>query len=217
MKRIRVLLADDHTLIRAGIRVLLERANEIEVVAEAGDGYEALELTRRHKPDLVLLDIAMPGLSGLEVLEAIRGEFPFLRVIILSVHDTEEYARKAMRAGAAGYLPKRAASSELEVAIRMVAQGDEYISPAISGRVRIHRNQTRPKERNLNVELTPRQQDVLRMVANGLSTKQIAEELGISGKTVESHRTLLMDRLNIHDIAGLVRYAIKTGLVEVDR
>ncbi len=217
MKRIRVLLADDHTLIRAGIRVLLERADEIEVVGEAGDGYEVLELTRRHKPDLVLLDIAMPKLSGLEVLERIREEFPSLRVIILSVHDTEEYARKALRAGAAGYLPKRAASSELEVAIKKVARGEEYVSPAISGRVGIDHDQVSSKERNLDAELTPRQNDVLRMIADGLSTKKIAEVLGISAKTVESHRALLMDRLNIHDIAGLVRYAIRIGLVEVDR
>ena len=217
MKRIRVLLADDHTLIRAGIRALLERAEEIEVVGEAGDGYEVLELTRRHKPDLVLLDIAMPKLSGFEVLERIRIEFPSLRVIILSVHDTEEYARKALRAGAAGYLPKRAASSELELAVKQVARGEEYVSPAISGRVEIDRDQAMPKNRVLNAELTPRQHGVLRMIAEGLSTKQMAEVLGISAKTVETHRALLMDRLNIHDVAGLVRYAIKIGLVEVDR
>lgn len=217
MKRIRVLLADDHTLIRAGIRVLLEKAADIEVVGEAGDGYEALELTRRYRPDLVLLDIAMPKLSGLEVLERIREEFPSLRVIILSVHDTEEYARKALRAGAAGYLPKRAASSELEVAIKQVARGEEYVSPAISGRVGIDGEGATSKERNLNAELTPRQHDVLKMIADGLSTKQIAEALGISAKTVESHRASLMDRLNIHDIAGLVRYSIKIGLIEVDR
>ena len=138
-------------------------------------------------------------------------------MIILSVHDTDEYARKALRAGAAGYLPKRAASSELEVAIKQVASGEEYVSPAISGRDGIDRGPAMSKKRHLNAELTPRQHGVLRMIAEGLSTKQIAEVLGISAKTVETHRALLMDRLDIHDVPGLVRYAIKIGLIEVDR
>ena len=216
VKPIRVILADDHTLVRAGIRALLERGNEIEVVGEAGDGYEALELIRRQTPDLVLLDMVMPRISGLEVLERIKHDFPSIRVIILSVHENEEYAIRAFKGGAAGYIPKKAASGELVEAIKKVMRGEEYISPEISRRAGSGYGSGLARDVNPTKELTPRQRDVLKMIAEGLSTKQIAKAMNISAKTVETHRALLMDRLNIHDVANLVRYAIKIGLIEVE-
>lgn len=222
MNRIRVLLADDHTLVRAGIRALLERTDEIEVVGEAGDGYEALDLIRRQRPELVLLDMMMPGLGGLEVLKRIKEDSPSTRVIILSVHDAEEYAVSALRGGAVGYLPKKAAIGELEEAIDRVMRGEEYVSHEISGGTGLDYksgttgDRRMTGDRRITTELTPRQRDVLRMIAEGQSTKEIAEVMNISAKTVETHRALLMDRLNIHDVAGLVRYAIKMGIVTIE-
>ncbi len=216
VNRIRVILADDHTLVRAGIRALLERAEEIEVVGEAGDGYEALELIRQQTPDLVLLDMVMPGVSGLDVLKRIKQDFPSTRVIILSVHETEEYALRAFQGGAAGYISKKAASGELVEAIIKVMRGEEYIAPEISGRTSPGYGSSAPRDGNPIKELTPRQRDVLKMIAEGFSTKQIAKVMNISAKTVETHRALLMERLNIHDVAGLVRYAIKIGLIEIE-
>ncbi|MFN2491920.1 MAG: response regulator [Pyrinomonadaceae bacterium] len=215
MKRIRVVLADDHTLVRAGIRALLERAENIEVVGEATDGHEALELISRQTPDLVLLGMVMPGLSGFEVLSNIKANVPSIRVIILSVHETEEFALTALKRGAVGYLPKKAASSELVEAIKKVMADEIYISPEISGRATTIEGGSTPELKPTR-ELTPRQRDVLKMIAEGLSTKQIAKVMNISAKTVETHRALLMDRLNIHDVAGLVRYAIRIGLIEVE-
>lgn len=210
----RVLLADDHALVRAGIRALLDQTEDIEVVAEAGDGLETIELVKQHQPDLVLLDITMPGATGLEVLERLGKEFPSLKVIILTIHDNPAYAVGAIRAGAHGYLPKKAASDELVRAIRAVMQGETYLSPEISKDALADYKSTVSDEGRTE-ELTPRQIDVLRMIAEGYSTKEIARGLNISAKTVETHRALLMQRLNIHDVAGLVRYAIKTGLVKM--
>lgn len=210
----RVLLADDHALVRAGIRALLDQTEDIKVVAEAGDGLETIELAKQHQPDLVLLDITMPGATGLEVLEKLGKEFPSLKVIILTIHDNPAYAVGAIRAGAHGYLPKKAASDELVRAIRAVMHGETYLSPEISKDALADYKSTVSDEGRTE-ELTPRQIDVLRMIAEGYSTKEIARGLNISAKTVETHRALLMQRLNIHDVAGLVRYAIKTGLVKM--
>jgi DNA-binding NarL/FixJ family response regulator len=212
---LRVVLADDHALVRAGIRALLERIQGVEVLAEAGDGLHALELIRDLQPNIVLLDIAMPGLSGLKVLRKVTANFPKIRVIILTVHETEEYAVHALRSGAAGFLPKSAASAELELALKTVARGELYLSPEISKRsVKDQLQSTDAKP--AVAELTPRQREVLTMIANGQSTKDIALTLDISAKTVETHRAQLMERLQIHDVAGLVRFAIKTGLVKID-
>jgi DNA-binding NarL/FixJ family response regulator len=208
-RRLRVLLADDHALVRAGIRALLERIRYVEVIAEAGDGPEALELIRTLRPDIVLLDIAMPGLSGLEVLRQVASRHSEMCVIVLTVHENEEYAEHALRAGARGFLPKSAASAELELAIRTVARGELYLSPEISH----HAAQTQAKPA---AKLTPRQLEVLALIADGKSTKDIARALSISTKTVETHRAQLMERLQIYDVAGLVRYAIRTGLVKID-
>jgi DNA-binding NarL/FixJ family response regulator len=214
VKRIQVLLADDHALVRAGIRALLERNRNVEVVGEAGDGLQALELIDRLAPDVLLLDLTMPGLSGFEVLKETRERFPNVNTIVLSVHDSEEYAFHAFRSGAVGYLPKSAASAELEVAIERVVSGEKYLSPTIAPNTSFEF----PAASDDNIpELTPRQVEVLTLVAQGLSTRDIAHALTISVKTVETHRAQLMQRLNIHDVAGLVRYAIKKGLVNVDK
>jgi DNA-binding NarL/FixJ family response regulator len=214
MKPTRVLLADDHTLIRAGISALLERMEHVEIVGEAADGRRAMRLIQDLVPDVVLLDLQMPGLSGFEVLQQTTKNFPNVKIIVLSVHDTQEYAQRAVRSGAAGYLPKSAASTELELAIDQVMRGERYLSPTIAQRVSYEpagqAGQTAP------LDLTPRQQEVLTLVTQGYSTKDIARNLGISVKTVETHRAQLMERLGIHDVAGLVRYAIRTGLVRLD-
>jgi DNA-binding NarL/FixJ family response regulator len=215
MRAIRVLLADDHALVRAGLRKLLESLSGVEVVAEAGDGREALALVASKNPDLVLLDITMPGLNGLEAAERIGREHPGTRVILLSMHASEEHVLRALRAGAAGYLPKDAALGELELAINAVRKGETYLSPAVSRHVSdyVRRTgaETEPRE-----SLTPRQREILQLIAEGQSTKRIAGTLGVSVKTVETHRSQLMEKLDIHDVAGLVRYAIRIGLVSPD-
>ena len=214
MKPIQVVLADDHALIRAGIRALLERIDRVEVVGEASDGLEALELIQELEPDVVLLDLTMPGLSGFEVLKETRERFPNVNMIVLSVHDSEEYAFHALHSGAVGYLPKSAASTELELAINRVVRGERYLSPSIAPEASLESFETGPEAVS---DLTPRQLEVLTLISEGSSTKLIARALNISIKTVESHRSQLMERLNIHDVAGLTRYAIKKGLVKIDQ
>lgn len=212
MPPIRVLLAEDHELVRSGIRALLQRVEGIEVVAEAGDGREALKLVATHHPDVVLLDITMPELNGLEVTTRLAKQHPHTRTLIVSMHRDEEYVAQALRAGAAGYLLKDSGSSELELAVRAVARGDRYLSPAISGAV-IEGYVERPGERGPMERLSPRQREVLQLVAEGSTTKQAAQRLGLSPKTVEAHRTALMKRVGVHDLASLVRYAVRSGIV----
>jgi DNA-binding NarL/FixJ family response regulator len=216
VKKIRVLLADDHALVRAGIRALLERDELMEVVGEAGDGHGTLELIEKLQPDVVLLDLAMPQLGGFEVLKATSRKFPQIHVIVLTVHDEEEYAFQALRAGAAGYLPKSAASAELRLAIEHVMGGKKYLSPTVEQKAAFELSRNTLEGRPPLSELTPRQREVLTLIAEGHSTKDIARALNISVKTVETHRAQLMDRLDIHDIASLVRYAIKMGLVSME-
>jgi DNA-binding NarL/FixJ family response regulator len=191
----------------------LEKMTGIEVVAEVGDGREALEVTREKLPDLVLMDIAMPGLNGLETLARITKEFSGVKVIILSMHVNEEYVMRALRAGASGYLVKDAAAAELELAVRAVTRGDTYLSPRISKGVIGSYLERLGSDRSTKEELTPRQREILQLIAEGKSTKEIAFLLKVSAKTVEAHRALLMTRLGIYDVVGLVRYAMRTGLV----
>ena len=212
---IRVMLADDHALVRAGIRSLLNAMADVAVVGEAASGEEALELAAREQPDVVLMDIAMKGITGLETAALMRERFPAVRVVILSMHSGEEYVLQALRAGAAGYLLKDAATGELELALRSVMRGESWLSPAVSRQVvegYVHRSggDAAPEV------LTARQREVLRLVAGGKSTKEIAFLLNLSVKTVETHRAQIMDRLGIRDVAGLVRYALRTGLVPPD-
>jgi len=216
MGTIRVLLADDHNLVRAGFRALLNSLGDVEIVAEAGDGDAALRLIEALQPDVALLDIAMPGLNGLQVAARAAQKCPSVRVIILSMHANEEYVLQALRVGAAGYLLKDAGTSELELAVRAVARGDTYLSPPVSKPViedYVRRVSSPPGSLD---RLTPRQRKVLQLIARGCSTKAMALELNISVKTIEAHRAKLMEQLDIHDIAGLVRYAIRVGLVPTD-
>ena len=215
MTPIRVLIADDHALVRAGIRALVERIDNVVVVGEAGKGSEALDLVRQLGPDLILLDITMPDGNGFEVLDQVTKLYPEIRVIVLTVHEAGEYALRAVREGAAGYLPKSAASIELEQAIQTVIRGERYISPETAQNT-IFEVTNRATKRDLLATLSPRQREVLRLIAEGKTTKQIAQVLEISVKTVETHRAQLMERLGIHDVAGPVRYAIIVGLIEVE-
>lgn len=213
----RVLLADDHSLVRAGIRTLVERIPNVEVVGEVRSGREALEMVKTRLPNLVLLDIAMAELGGLEALPRITKDFPGVKVIILSAHPNEEYVIRALRDGAVGYLLKDAATEELQLAIDSVTQGKIYLSPSISRTV-IDSYLARVNEAISPLEqLTPRQREILQLIAEGTNTKEIACKLNVSVKTIESHRLQLMERLNIHDIPGLVRYAIRSGLISAER
>jgi RNA polymerase sigma factor (sigma-70 family) len=211
----RVLLVDDHALVRAGIRALIGMIENVEVVGEAGDGNEALPLIETLQPDLVLLDVTMPGLNGFGTLEEITARFPDVRVIILTMHEAREYAIQALRAGAAGFIPKSAASAELKEAIETVMRGKTYVSTETAQEGLLATEQAAREQRLLD-KLTPRQRQILVLIAEGKSTKQIAGELNISVKTVESHRAQVTERLNIHDVAGLVRFAIKTNLIKVE-
>lgn len=215
MTPIRVLIADDHALVRAGIRALVEKIDDVVVVGEAGKGSEALDLLRQLKPNLMLLDITMPDGGGFEVLDQVTKKHPEVRVIVLTVHEAGEYAIRALREGAAGFLPKSAASTELEQAIQTVVRGEIYISPETSQKTLLEIGRGTTKRDQL-ATLSPRQREVLRLIAEGRTTKQIAQVLEISVKTVETHRAQLMERLGIHDVAGLVRYAIIVGLIEVE-
>jgi DNA-binding NarL/FixJ family response regulator len=213
-KSTRVLLADDHTLVRAGIRALLEKLPGVEVTGEAGDGREVIDLIQTNQPDVVLMDISMPGLNGLQALARITKDFPLVRVIILSMHPNDEYVLQALKSGASGYLLKRAATAELPVALKSVVGGEIYLSREISGQFlkkfplqQIARS-TSPLE-----QLTPRQREILQLLAEGQTTKAIGSILKLSDKTVEYHRAKLMEGLRIFDIPGLVRFAMRTGLI----
>lgn len=209
----KILLADDHALVRAGIRALLQTLSGVTVVAETGDGREALELIVRHAPDVALLDVTMPGLNGLEVAERVTRQSPRTAVLILSMHANEAYVAQALRAGVRGYLLKDAAAAELEAALRAVSRGETFLSPAVSRQV-VNLFLTRSSvEPSALAVLTPRQREILQLIAEGHSTKEIASLLDLSVKTIEAHRATLMDRLNIHDVPGLVRFAIRSGLI----
>lgn len=215
MATTRVLLADDHPLMRAGVCALLRGLDGVTVVAEAGDGEEALALIESHRPDVVMTDIGMPRVNGLELAARLAKTHPEIRVIILSMHSDEEYVREAITAGAAAYLLKDSGTAELELALRAVASGETYLSPAVSTQVMASYQRFARGAAVAEDPLSPRQREVLRMIAEGQTTKAIARLLTLSVKTIESYRAQLMDRLDIHDIAGLVRYAIRTGMIDV--
>ncbi len=213
MNPVRVLLADDHTLVRAGLRKLLEAIPDYVVVGEAGDGMALLELAQQLQPGLVLMDIAMPGLNGIEATARLVKSWPNIKVLILSMHQNEEYVRQALRQGAVAYLLKDAAPLELELALSAVMRGETYLSPAVSkGVVHDYVQRLRDEEQPATA-LSPRQREVLQLIAEGHSTKEIARRLELSVKTVDTHRSQLMRQLDIHEVAGLVRYAMRVGLV----
>ena len=215
IRTVRVVLAEDHTLVRAGIRSLLAELPWVEVIGEAADGREAIRLVSELGPHIVLMDITMSGLNGLDATERITREHPGIRVIVLSMHANEEYVRRALLVGAAGYVLKDAEKAELELALKSVARGGTYLSPSVSrpGSADYSSRAVTPGSgRNSLDRLTTRQREILQLVAEGHSTKDIARRLALSIKTVETHRAQLMARLDIHDIAGLVRYAIRAGI-----
>jgi DNA-binding NarL/FixJ family response regulator len=208
---IRVMLADDHELVRAGFRMLLVDLG-MQVVAEACDGKEALHLIAMHQPDVVLMDIAMPEMNGLETTEQVAQKYPNSRVILLSMHANAEYARRALRAGAAGYLLKNSTMRELEMAISAVVRGETYLTPAVAHFVAEDYVRTGKSKPGTQDGLTPRQCQVLQLIAQGYTRKQIAAKLKISPRTFDTLRLQLMQKLNIHDTAGLMRYATRMGV-----
>jgi DNA-binding NarL/FixJ family response regulator len=210
---LRVLLADDHALVRAGIKALLETMQGVEVVAETGDGRTALEAIGRTMPDIALLDITMPGLNGIEVAARVEKISPRTRILILSMHANEGFVAQALRAGVSGYLLKDSAAEELQLALVALSRGQRYLSPAISAQVVDGFLRSGDAEPGVLSTLTARQREILQLIAEGRTTKEIAADLDVSVKTVETHRAQLMDRLGIHDVAGLVRLAIREGLI----
>lgn len=213
MTAIRVVLADDHTLVRAGIRTLLESIAEVEVVGEASDGGEALRLVRQHQPDLVLLDIGMKEMDGLQTAAAVARELPKVRIVMLSMHSTADIVEQALRAGASAYLVKDAATTELELAVHAVMRGDIYLSPAVSRQMVAGYVRGDDPRHVVGDVLTTRQRDVLQMIGAGKSTKEIARDLAISAKTVEAHRSQLMEKLGVRNVAQLMMEAVKRGLI----
>lgn len=211
----RILLCDDHALVRAGFRALLAFVDDFEVVGEAANGRDALRLIRSLGPDVVLMDIAMPELNGLDATARATRESPGSRILIVSMHASESYVFEALNAGAAGYVLKNTDAAELERAIRTVTRGERYLAPAVSEYVvaRLRRNDAQPD----GEQLSSRQREVLQLIAEGRSTREIADRLHLSAKTVETHRAQLMERLKIRDVAGLTRYAIRVGLVDPGR
>jgi DNA-binding NarL/FixJ family response regulator len=218
IKPIRVILADDHTLVRAGIRALLEKLPGVKVIGEASDGREVLNLVKTQRPEVVLMDIAMPGLNGLEAAERLARDLPKVRIIILSMHNNEEYVLRALKAGASGYLLKKAATTELATALQQVLRGEIYLSQEIS--TQLHKKFPLHGITDLKSpleQLTGRQREILQLIAEGQNTKGIGEILNVSPKTVEYHRMKLMDCLNVHDIPGLVRFALRVGLIAEEK
>jgi two-component system response regulator NreC len=218
MSNIRVVLAEDHTIVRKGLRSLLDAETDIEVVGEAGDGRQAVQQVGELHPDIVLMDITMPGLNGLEATRQIKQRYPEVQVLVLTMHATEEYIRQILRAGASGYLVKQAAVSELVLAIRAVQAGGCFLSPSISKA--IVDEYSRQVDATLGEarydRLTNREREVLQLVAEGHSSREIGETLCISVKTVEAHRASLMEKLDLHNVAEVTRYAIARGLIGVD-
>lgn len=215
-QKIRVLLADDHTILRAGLRMMLDAQPDIEVVGEASDGRQALAEAQRLQPDLVLMDITMPEMNGIEATRQIKRALDTTRVLILTMHENEEYLFQVLRAGASGYILKEAAGTELISAIRIVYSGRFYMSPsAQSMMVGDYLQRVRSgEERDSYSALTEREREILKLVAEGHTNNQIAERLFISPKTVDTHRTHIMDKLNLHSRAELVKYAMRRGLLE---
>lgn len=217
MKKITVLLVDDHQIVREGFRSLLKHEPDIEVIAEAASGRQAVQLTAKLHPAVVVMDIAMPLLNGLEATRQIRKDFPDARVIILSAFSDDAYVEQLIALGAVGFILKQTSSDNLPTAIREVQKGNTYFSTAISQRLKSRDQKSQDRSgtfKKRNNTLSSREVEVLQLIAEGMLNKQVAEELGVSFKTVDKHRQHLMGKLNIHDVAGLTRYAIAEGIIE---
>ena len=216
MSKIRVLLADDHAILRQGVRALLNLADDIEVVGEAVDGSQAVEMARSLSPDVILMDIAMPGLGGLEATLEMKKEGLRSKILILSQYEDREYVRRLLKAGVAGYLLKKSAGAELANSIRAVARGGLVLDPEVARIAMEDAGPSAPAQADPYETLTDREKQVLKLVAEGLSNKDVAEVLGISVKTAMSHREKVMEKLQLHNRTELVRFAIKRGVIRVD-
>lgn len=218
MSHIRVVLADDHTIVRKGLRVLLEEEIDIEVVGEAEDGRECIKLVSDLRPDVVLMDISMPLMNGLECTKQIKKQYPAVKVLVLTMHTHDEYISEVLHAGASGYVVKKTAPVELIRAIRAVHSDDVYLSPSVSKKIVASYLQQASPERTDDPfkKLTDREREIMQLVAEGHSNKKIASDLSISIKTVESHRSKIMEKLNLHGTADLTRYAISRGIISPD-
>lgn len=208
---IKILLADDHALVRQGLRFILEAQNDMEIVGQAGNGNEAVEMAEKLKPDVVIMDVAMPGLNGVEATRRLSGSLPRTRVLALSMHKDSVYVREILRAGARGYLLKDSGDADLVAAVRAVAKGEGYISPAVSDAVLsdYRKHVTDPLDL-----LTSREREVLQLIAEGKTNKEIATDLNLSVYTVEAHRGRIMEKLNLHSTGELVRFALRNGLID---
>jgi DNA-binding NarL/FixJ family response regulator len=214
--KIRVMLVDDHAIMRDGIRALLSLHNDLEIVGEASEGQQAVDKSRELMPDVIVMDIAMSGMDGLEATRRIAKQSPKTKVLILSQHDEKEYILSAIKAGCAGYMPKRALSSELVTAIRAVYKGDSFLYPSAATAL-IGEYRTHAQTGDSYDQLTPREREILKLIAEGHTSKKISESLFISLKTVVGHRTKLMDKLGIHNRTELIKYAMRKGLISLDQ
>lgn len=214
--KIKIILADDHSIIREGLRPLLEKEPDMEVVGEAENGRQALALAQTLKPDVAIMDISMPDLNGIEATRQIRQDFPQCKVIGLSVHTDNQYVARMIQAGASGYLPKSCAFKELAAAIRDVMNGKTYLSPKVVDSVVEYLQKAKPEADSAAAALTPREREVLQLLAEGKATKEIAAALNISERTAEAHRQNIMAKLNLHSIAELTKYAISQGLTSLE-
>lgn len=210
----RVLIADDHAIVRAGLRALLVEAAAFDLVGEAVGGYEAIELVEKTKPDVLILDLSMPDLDGISVTRKVKPQFPDLKILILTLHEDEALLKEAIKAGAAGYILKRAAESELISAIRVILRGDLYIDPSMVRGLIEAEPKSQGKQENQSEPLTPREIKVLKLIVEGYTNRQIGQELNISIRTVEGHRANISDKLGLHSRVELVRYARQHGLIE---
>ena len=217
MKKIRVLLAEDHTIVRQGIAALLAVENDMEVVGEASSGLEAIELAKKLGPDVILMDIGMRQLNGLEATREIKRLYPSMKILVLTMYDNEEWIFQILKAGASGYLIKDSAMTDLSSALRAVYQGDSYLSPSISKMVieEYIRKAELGEKKGVEDLLSGREREILQLIAEGNSVPQISNLLCISKKTVEAHKTHIMEKLNIHDKVGLIKYAIRSGLTKL--
>lgn len=217
-RELRVVLADDHLIVRQGLRALLEASGGFDVVAEASDGFEAIEAVEKNNPDAIVLDLSMAGLNGLEALRRIKDKHPSVVVLVLSMHSTSEYVRAALRSGADGYVVKGSGIGDLSDALRKVAGGERFLSPQVERAALADLLDTPGQSKPIDplLQLTPREREVLQLIAEGHSNRSIAEKLSLSVKTVDGHRTRVMNKLDLHEATALTRFAIRHGLVSPD-
>ncbi|MBN2326294.1 MAG: response regulator transcription factor [Candidatus Omnitrophica bacterium] len=215
--KIKIILADDHSIIREGLRPLLEKEEDMEVIGEAETGRQALQLVEKLNPDVVIMDISMPDLNGIEAARRIQQDFPQCKIVALSVHTDNQYVARMIQAGASGYLPKNCAFKELSAAIREAINGKTYLSPKVVDSVVQYLKKMSPDSDSAAALLTPREREILQSLAEGKLTKEIASTLNISERTVEAHRQNIMTKLDMHSIAELTKYAISQGIISLEK